>query len=90
MKLFSSVVLAAASLAPNTAVGADFEACKTERHARCAAEYDEARQQCDRYYLRETEAFALCHESSETRKELCMSRGEQACAQAQPKGGGEQ
>lgn len=94
MKLFLSVILAAASLAPNSATGATdgagFEACESELQARCTAEYEEARQQCDRYYLRETEAFALCHESSEKRNQLCMSRGEQACAQAQPNGGGEQ
>ena len=80
------VATTAAPAGPETSPKAEVAACRSEQVAQCNATYKQASDQCTRYYLRETEAFSICHESSLKRQEICIGRAEAGCATPQPKG----
>ncbi|MFT5064277.1 MAG: hypothetical protein ACI91G_001652 [Gammaproteobacteria bacterium] len=90
MKLIVTALLLAASAiataAPEPVRAVGFDACKTEDPAsQCNATYEEASSQCERYFIKRTEALPLCLESALSRKNSCIEGVEKACAADPPK-----
>jgi hypothetical protein len=81
--LLAASAIATAAPEPVQAVG--FDACKTEQSAQCNATYEQASGQCERYFIKRTEALPLCLESALSRKNSCIEGAEKICAADQPK-----
>lgn len=83
LKLFFTMLLVfvgtAEAAGPETDSETKLDTCKVEQNKECRAIYERASSQCNRYYLRETEAYSMCHESSRNRQDICVERGEQSC-----------
>lgn len=85
MNFLATVLLVAVNSASGPGPGFDKavgdEVCKDQQEAECKVAYVDAGNMCSRYYLRETEAYTLCHSSAHKRLEICMNKVEVQCAE---------
>lgn len=88
MNLIATILVIAANSAsgiePEASPVTEQDACMAVQKSQCNAAYEQAGRQCSRYYLKETEAFSLCHETALKRRDICINRGESNCPDEKP------